>query len=132
MDITRRGTMVGAMVAAAMPGVVRAQDVGDAMYGLIGKIKAVAGERETLVALLIDGADAMPGCLSYVVALDASDEDVIWVTEVWDSEASHRASLSLPAVRAAIADARPLIDGFETGAITAPVGGVGLDGGSDG
>ena len=42
----------------------------------------------------------MPGCLSYVVAHDTTEPDAIWITEVWDSEASHKGSLSLPAVQA--------------------------------
>jgi quinol monooxygenase YgiN len=41
----------------------------------------------------------MPGCFGYVVAKDSVDENVIWVTEVWDSVASHDASLLLPAVK---------------------------------
>ena len=68
----------------------------------------------------------MPGCLSYVVARDPADADAIWITEVWDSRDSHRASLQLPQVRAAIARARPLIAGFESGVETVPVGGVGI------
>ena len=46
--------------------------------------------------------------------------------EVWDSRDSHRASLQLPAVRATIARARPMIAGFESSTETEPVGGVGL------
>ena len=34
------------------------------MYGLIGKMKAVAGKRDDLVAILLAGVSAMPGCLS--------------------------------------------------------------------
>ena len=66
------------------------------MYGLIGKMKAVAGQRDTLASILLEGISEMPGCLSYVVAHDPSDPDAIWVTEVWDSQESHKASLSLP------------------------------------
>ena len=68
----------------------------------------------------------MPGCLSYIVAKDNADADAIWITEVWDSRESHRASLQLPAVRAVIARARPLIAGFDSGTETEPVGGVGI------
>jgi quinol monooxygenase YgiN len=68
----------------------------------------------------------MPGCLSYVVARDVADANAVWVTEVWDSEASHKGSLSLPSVRDAIAKGRPLIAGFGERFITVPVGGVGL------
>ena len=55
-----------------------------------------------------------------------SDANAIWITEAWDSKASHDASLSLPQVRAAIAKARPLIAGFGDGVVTTPIGGFGL------
>ncbi|HWK34801.1 putative quinol monooxygenase [Sphingomonas sp.] len=96
------------------------------MYGMIGKITARPGQRAALIALLLDGSADMPGCLSYIVAEDAADADAIWVTEAWDSEASHKASLALPQVKAAIGAAMPLIAGFDTAATTRPVGGKGL------
>lgn len=96
------------------------------MHGLIGSFTAVAGQRDALIAILLDGTSDMPGCLSYVVARDTANADLIWVTEVWDSEASHAASLTLPAVRAAIAKGRPLIAGMGSRAVTTPVGGQGL------
>jgi quinol monooxygenase YgiN len=99
---------------------------GDTMYGLIGKIMAVAGQRDALAAILLDGTQAMPGCLSYVVATDPADADALWITEVWDSATSHQASLKLPAVQAAIAKGRPLIAGFSNRVETVPLGGVGL------
>jgi quinol monooxygenase YgiN len=52
--------------------------------------------------------------------------DAIWITEVWDSEQSHRASLSLPAVQQAIARGKPLIARFDYTVVTEPVGGHGL------
>jgi len=96
------------------------------MYGLIGKMRAVPGQRDALVAILLDGVSGMPGCMSYVVAQDPADADAIWVTEVWDSQASHKASLSLPSVQEAIARGRPLIASFEQHIETAPVGGHGI------
>ena len=96
------------------------------MYGLIGKISAVTGQRDALAAILLESTRAMPGCLSYVVAADKADADALWVTEVWDSPASHQASLALPAVKAAIAKGRPLIAGFSNHVETTPIGGVGL------
>ena len=96
------------------------------MHGLISKIKTNAAQRDTLVAILVDASSALPGCLSYVVARDATDPDAIWVTEVWDGPASHRASLALPAVQQAIAKARPLIAGFGERFETQPAGGHGL------
>lgn len=96
------------------------------MYGLIGRITAIPGERSALAAILLEGTGAMPGCLSYVVAADPVEPDSLWVTEVWESVESHRASLSLPAVQAAIARGRPLIAGFSDRRETTPLGGHGL------
>lgn len=96
------------------------------MYGLIGKMLANPGERETLLAIMLGGTAAMPGCLSYVVARDPLDENALWITEVWDSAEAHKASLSLPAVQATINEARPLIAGFGERFETEPVGGHGL------
>ena len=96
------------------------------MYGLIVKMVAAAGKREELISLLLQGTDAMPGCLSYVIARDSTDDDGIWVTEVWDDKASHDASLSLPVVQKTIAAARPMIAAFNNPVVTTPVGGHGL------
>jgi quinol monooxygenase YgiN len=96
------------------------------MYGLIGKMIAVAEQRENLIAILLEGIQDMPGCLSYVVAKDPADADAIWITEVWDDEQSHKASLSLPAIQSSISRGRPLIAGFDHGVTTEPVGGHGL------
>jgi quinol monooxygenase YgiN len=96
------------------------------MYGLIGKIIVLPGKRDELAAILVGGITSMPGCLSYVVAEDPSDADAIWITEVWDSAESHKASLSQPSVKDAIARGRPLIAGFDSHVETRPIGGHGL------
>ena len=96
------------------------------MFGLIGKMAAVPGQRDALIAILIEGLSDMPGCLSYVVAKDPAEENTVWITEAWDSEASHKAALSLPSVQKAIALGRPLIAEFGKSTVTEPVGGHGL------
>jgi quinol monooxygenase YgiN len=96
------------------------------MYGSIGKLTAVDGKRDELIAVLLSNAHEMPGCLSYVVAKDPGDTTTIWVTEVWQDQDSHKASLALPGVRAAIAKGKPLIAKFDRGVVTEPVGGHGL------
>ena len=96
------------------------------MYGLIGKMTAVAGQRAALAEILLQGTTEMPGCLSYVIAADPEDADALWITEVWDEKGSHAASLKLPAVQAAIAKGRPLIAGFGNRVETEPLGGYGL------
>ena len=122
----RRAFIAGSVAfAAAGPAAAMTRKEGG-MFGLIGKMKAVPGQRDAMLAILLESTDGMPGCLSYVVAKDPNDADGIWVTEVWDSRESHQASLQLPQVRDAIGRARPLIAGFESGTETEPVGGVGL------
>lgn len=96
------------------------------MYGLIGKLQTTPGQREALIAILLEGTAEMPGCLSYIVARDVADPDAIWITEVWQSQAAHQASLAQPAVQQAIAQGRPLIAGFRERFETHPVGGTGL------
>ncbi|AZO11782.1 MULTISPECIES: putative quinol monooxygenase [unclassified Mesorhizobium] len=96
------------------------------MYGLIGKMRAARGQRDAVMDVLRESTAALPGCLSYIIATDPVDADAIWVTEVWTDQASHKASLQLPQVQAAIAKAKPFIAGFEFQVETQPVGGFGL------
>lgn len=94
------------------------------MYGLIGQMLAQPGKREELAAILTEATGEMPGCRSYVIALDATNADALWITEVWDTKEQHAGSLKLPAVQAAIGKARPLIAGFGHRFETTPIGGV--------
>ena len=96
------------------------------MYGLIGKLTTAPGQRDALVTILTEGTAKMPGCLSYVIALDTTEPDALWITEVWDKKESHQASLTIPAVKEAIAKGRPMIAGFSNRVETTPIGGTGL------
>jgi quinol monooxygenase YgiN len=124
--VRRRTFLALAAGALAQPLCAHSQEGAGHMYGLIGRMLLAPGQREAVIAILLEGTTKMPGCLSYIVAKDPSDDRAVWVTEVWDSEASHQASLSLPAVQAAIAKAKPMITGFAERFVTTPVGGVGL------
>ena len=128
MGMRRRDFFVaGAATVTAISAASRAfAQRGQEMFGLIGKMTAAQGKRDELIAILLEGVANMPGCLSYIVAKDTSDPNVIWVTEAWDSKASHEASLSLPSVKAAIAKGRSLIAAFGDRVVTTPVGGHGL------
>lgn len=96
------------------------------MFGLMVKINTAPGKRDELIAILLEGLAPMPGCLSYIVAADTSDVNAIWMTEAWDSQASHDASLLFPSVKETMAKVRPLIAGIGDRVITTPVGGIGL------
>jgi len=96
------------------------------MYGIIGKMIAADGKRQELIDILLAGTANMPGCKSYIVSKDASDESAIWITEFWESKESHAASLTLDSVKDAIERGRPLIAGFGERFEVEPVGGQGL------
>ena len=125
MHIRRREFLEWMSVAAAIPFLPRFREAGK-MYGLISKLSVEPDKRDEMIAILKESAADMPGCRSYVVAKDASGENAIWITEVWDTKAAHDASLALPAVRKAMARGQTLITAFEKVAVTHPVWGIGL------
>ncbi len=127
MTIARRTFLAGTAAVAAAPAAAVTRALGGpASYGLVGRMTARPGQRDSLTRILIDGVAGMPGCVSYVVAHDAANAEMIWITEVWESQEAHAASLALPTVRDAIARGRPLIARMEMIAETRPVGGTGL------
>lgn len=126
--IDRRRLVGGATLATLLGAAVTATPALPNAYGSVGRIRAKPGERDALAALILAGASDLPGCLSYVVAEDLADADALWVVETWTDKAAHDASLRLPVVRAAIAKARPLIAGFDSGAELRVLGGIGPKG----
>jgi quinol monooxygenase YgiN len=123
--IDRRKFLEYLSAVAVTPILARSQET-SGMYGLIVKLTAVPGQRDEMIGILKDSAADMPGCFSYVVAKESSDENTIWITEVWESVASHDASLSLPSVKNAMLRGKSFISGFDKIAVTNPVWGVGL------
>jgi len=78
-------------------------------YILENEIITQPGQRAAFIALLKAGTRDMPGNYVYDITADKENPDRIVITEVWDSAKSHQNSLSLPQVRAAIAEGRPMI-----------------------
>jgi quinol monooxygenase YgiN len=124
-QIIRRDVLAGGLAAAAFAPAAQAQEK-TPMYGLIGQMLAAPGKRDELLAILGEGTNDMPGCLSYVIAKDPTNVDALWITEVWTDKDAHAASLKLPSVQAAIAKGRPIIAGFPQRFETTPVIGHGL------
>ena len=91
------------------------------LYGLIVRLTVHDGKRDEMIDVLRGSARNMPGCICYVVANDVSDARSSWVTAVCESEESHTASLSLPAVRNAIPFGKQLVASYDRVAATAPV-----------
>ena len=97
-------------------------------YGYIGSMRANSGHRDEVIAILLSGADGLraAGCQVYAVCSDPADDDIIWVSEVWDSAAAHDASLQLPETKAAIGAAMPLLTGEFTRQELTVAGGLGV------
>src|SRR5580700_599022 len=112
--------------AIAVTPIVASSQETSGMYGLIVKLTVVPGRRDEMVGILKESAADMPGCLNYVAAKDSSDENAIWVTEVWENIASRDASLSLPAVKNAMVRGKAFISSFDKVAVTNPVWGIEL------
>ncbi|WP_197711370.1 antibiotic biosynthesis monooxygenase family protein [Cellulomonas sp. WB94] len=91
-------------------------------------MRTTPGHRDDVVAILLSASAGLreAGCLSYIVGASTTDDDLIWVTEVWDSAAHHDASLQLAETRAAIGRALPKLTGEFTSQTTVVLGGLGL------
>lgn len=99
------------------------------MFGLAGTLVAVAGRGDVLERHLLDAAAALvdvDDCLLYVVSRLPDEPESVHVTEVWTSEAAHRASLELPAVQELIGSARPVLAGMGERQVLSVAGGKGL------
>lgn len=82
-------------------------------YGLQGALKAQPGKGKQLAAILLEAAELLTpieACRLYVVGQDATDEDLVWITEVWDSKEDQQDSLQMETVKALIGRAMPLME----------------------
>ncbi|WP_210465685.1 putative quinol monooxygenase [Rufibacter roseolus] len=99
-------------------------------YGLYGKLTASAGNGEKLAAILLEAAQLVStakGCHLYLVSIDKTLEDAVWVTEVWDSQEDQDNSLQVLGVRELISQAMPLLAGKpEKGQVLEILGGAGI------
>lgn len=97
-------------------------------YGMQAVMTAQTGKGSELAEIMLKAskivADAK-GCEIYIVQVSTVDDDKILITEVWESQEAHKASLSIPEVREIISKARPLIKDMEHSPAK-PLGGKGL------
>jgi quinol monooxygenase YgiN len=97
-------------------------------YGYLGSIRTRPERRDSVIAILLRGADGLraAGCQLYIVSASLTDPDMIWVTEVWTSKAHHDESLNQPDAKAAVAEAMPMLTGEFTSQELTVVGGLGV------
>lgn len=99
-------------------------------YGLHGALNATPGQGQALADILLEAArlvEQAPGCLLYMVSLDDTEPDTVWVTEAWDNKEAHNQSLQIPGVRALIQRAMPILSSEQpAGQKLLILGGAGL------
>lgn len=97
-------------------------------YGYFGTMRVRPGHRDEVVATLVSGQEGLKaaGCDLYAVGTSDTDEDLVWVNEIWVSREAHDASLQLPEVKAAITATMPLLTGEFTSQEIDIVGGLGV------
>src|SRR5436305_612835 len=107
--------------------------------GAVGRYaKAVAkpGKGDELAQKLLEVARAIreaPGCQLYVVNRSLADPDVVWVTELWQSQEQLDGALETPEARERIPEVLNLVrnGGFERVDLE-PLGGAGYQAGATG
>jgi len=90
------------------------------MHGVIVKITAQHGKRDELAEILQSGTRNLPGCISFVIAKDMFEPELLWITEVWENKASHEASVNSQAIRDNIAKARKIMENMTIVTATEP------------
>lgn len=82
-------------------------------FANVGTLEATPGHRDAIVGILTrrNGTLAAAGCLLYEVGVSETEPNTVFVVELWQSADQHAASLQLPEVQAAIAEARPMLSG---------------------
>jgi quinol monooxygenase YgiN len=81
-----------------------------------GKATALEGRGQELAEVLLAAAaelDADPGCLLYLINRQAGEPDVIWVTELWRSQADLDASLERIRGSEGVAAAMALVEDWQ-------------------
>lgn len=98
-------------------------------FSLFGKFTVQEGERDTMVDILLEAADSLkdiPECEVYLVNISESEQNAVYVYEVWSNENAHQASLTLEATKTLIERAKPIITGMERISTLKTMGGKGI------
>ncbi|QLQ12030.1 MAG: antibiotic biosynthesis monooxygenase [Brevundimonas sp.] len=90
------------------------------------RLAAKPGQRDAVVELLVQGLANRPGCLSYIVGLDPTDLNGLWVNEVWVSADAHKAAMEPAAVKALSVRLWDMLAAMHDPIVTQPIGGRGL------
>ncbi|MGJ8662997.1 MAG: putative quinol monooxygenase [Marinicella sp.] len=85
-------------------------------FGIQVTLKAVKDKGDYLAQIMLDAAqliENLPGCQAYIVIRSMSDPDLVLITEIWDCQQTHQASLANKEVASLINSTRSLITHME-------------------
>ena len=94
----------------------------------IAKVSAAPGKRAELAAALqlaLENVEQEPGTRYYILHEDRSDDDVLWMYELYEGE-EHLEAHQRVVVRRAGSSHRPFLDGRPELTFVTPIGGKGL------
>lgn len=97
-------------------------------YAMFGKLTAQPGKREELADKMLSSSETlndMEGCIYYILHAAEDNPDELWITELWENEEAHAASLKNEKVRELIGRCRHLIAGASAVKVR-PLGGKGF------
>ena len=66
-------------------------------FGIQVKLKAAPGKGDRLAQIMLEVAaiiEHLPGCQTFIVMQALADPDEVLITEVWDNQQTHQASLT--------------------------------------
>jgi quinol monooxygenase YgiN len=101
-----------------------------AQYALYTRFIVKPGQGKSMVEILmkantiVSGAD---GCRLYIINTEEDNEDIIWVTELWDKEEDHAISLTLDGCKELVTEASLLLQAPPHQTVLKAIGGKGLD-----
>ncbi|EAF1795993.1 putative quinol monooxygenase [Listeria monocytogenes] len=81
-------------------------------YGLLTAFYTHPGEKDNLVKILLEVAEALDEyntCIQYIISESETEADTVFVSEIWVDKGHHAASLDNPAVQETIKRAKPMI-----------------------
>ncbi|EAC7102993.1 antibiotic biosynthesis monooxygenase [Listeria monocytogenes] len=81
-------------------------------YGLLTAFYTHPGEKDNLVKILLEAAEALADyntCIQYIISESETEADTVFVSEIWIDKGHHAASLDNLAVQETIARAKPMI-----------------------
>ncbi|WP_068500276.1 putative quinol monooxygenase [Paenibacillus kribbensis] len=97
-------------------------------YAMFGKLTTHPGKREELAKMMLESVETlnnMEGCIYYILHAAQDDLDDLWITELWESQEAHAASLKNEKVLELIGRCRHLIAEASTIKVQ-PLGGKGF------